>query len=297
MTDRNLLILGVDGGGTQSRARLCAYSGKLLAEAVSGPANLRLGIEASFSSVFDAAGQCLENAGIGQKGLTRIVACLALAGASEPGHLDAAKHHRHPFRTAVITTDAHAACIGAHGGRDGGVIVAGTGAVAWALLKAKTYRIGGWGLPISDEGSGAWIGTEALRRVLWAHDGRITWTPLLRALFADFSNDPHAIVGWAADASPREFGAFAPRVADFAGKDDATAIELMHAAAAHIDALAARLIALGVPRLALVGGFAGALQPWLARQTRSRLLEPAGDAVQGAITLARSAARSLQHVA
>ena len=229
--------------------------------------------------------------------VSRIVACLALAGASEPGHLDAAKRHRHPFRAAVITTDAHAACLGAHDGKDGGVIIAGTGAVAWALIKGKTYRIGGWGLPISDEGSGAWIGSEALRRVLWAHDGRIAWTPLLRELFADFSNDPHAIVGWTATASPRDFGAFAPRVADYARNDDPTAIELMQTAAAHIDSLAARLIALGVPQLALVGGFAAALQPWLALRTTARLIQPAGDAVQGALRLARAAAESLQDVA
>jgi glucosamine kinase len=297
MAERNLLILGVDGGGTQSRARLCAYSGRLLAEAVSGPANLRLGTEASFSSVLDAARQCLTDAGMAQQNLSRIVACLALAGASEPGHLDAAKLHPHPFRAAIITTDAHAACLGAHDGKDGGVIIAGTGAVGWALMKGKAYRIGGWGLPISDEGSGAWIGSEALRRVLWAHDGRMAWTSLLRRLFADFSDDPHAIVGWTATASPREFGAFAPCVADYARNNDPVAVELMRTAAAHIDGLAARLIALDVPRLALVGGFAAALQPWLAPQTTSRLIAPAGDAVQGALTLARAAAQSLQDVA
>ena len=232
-----------------------------------------------------------------QHNLSRIVACLALAGASEPGLLDAAKRHRHPFRAAIITTDAHAACLGAHDGRDGGVIIAGTGAVAWAVIEGKTYRIGGWGLPISDEGSGAWIGSEALRRVLWAHDDRIAWTPLLRELFADFSNDPHAIVVWTATASPREFGAFAPRVADYARNDDPVAIELMRTAAAHIDSLAARLIALGVPQLALVGGLAAALQPWLGLETTSRLIQPAGDAVQGALTLARAAAEALQDVA
>ena len=297
MPERNLLILGVDGGGTQSRARLCTYSGVLLGEAVSGPANLRLGIEASFSSVLDVARRCLQIAGIADQNLSRVVACLALAGASEPGHLDAAKRHRHPFRVAVITTDAHAACLGAHKGRDGGVIITGTGAVAWALIKEKTYRIGGWGLSVSDEGSGAWVGNEALRRVLWAHDGRIAWTPLLRAVFADFSNDPHAIVGWTAAASPREFGAFAPRVAEHARKGDPAATELMQMAAAHIDSLAARLLALDVPRLALTGGFAAALQPWLALQTTSWLIQPAGDAVQGALTLARAAAESLQDVA
>jgi glucosamine kinase len=296
MAERNFLILGVDGGGTQSRARLCAYSGRLLAEAVTGPANLRLGTEASFASVVDAARQCLKDAGLPQQNLSRIVACLALAGASEPGHLDAAKRHPHPFHAAVITTDAHAACLGAHDGKDGGVIIAGTGAVAWALMKGKTYRIGGWGLPISDEGSGAWIGSEALRHVLWAHDGRIAWTPLLRELFADFSDDPHAIAGWTTVASPREFGAFAPRVADYARNDDPVAVELMRTAAAHIDSLAARLMALGVPQLALVGGFAAALQPWLTQQTTSRLIAPAGDAVQGALTLARAAAQSLQDV-
>jgi glucosamine kinase len=294
---QSLLLLGVDGGGTQSRARLSAYSGRLLAQAVSGPANLRLGVEASFSSVLDAARQCLDSAGMSQQNISRIVACLALAGASEPGQLTAAEQYRHPFRTAVITTDAHAACIGAHGGKDGGVIIAGTGAVAWAIMKDQTYRIGGWGLPISDEGSGAWVGTEALRRVLWAHDGRIAWTPLLRRLFADFSNNPHAIVSWAATASPRDFGAFAPRIADRAMHHDAAAVELMQMAAAHIDRLAARLVAIGVARVALMGGFASALQPWLATEVKSLLVTPAGDAIEGALTLARSAAESLQHVA
>jgi glucosamine kinase len=297
MVEQKILLLGVDGGGTQSRARLSTYSGRVLSEAVGGPANLRLGIGASFSSVVDVARRCLDSAGLAQQNISRIVACLALAGASEPGQLSAAKQYGHPFRTAVITTDAHAACIGAHGGKDGGVIIAGTGAVGWAVTNEQTYRIGGWGLPISDEGSGAWIGIEALRRVLWAHDGRIAWTPLLRVLFTEFANDPHAIVGWTATASPRDFGAFAPSIVSYALRDDAAAVELMQMAAAHIDRLAARLIALGVARLALVGGFASALQPWLAAETKSRLIEPAGDAVDGALTLARSTAESLQRVA
>ncbi len=229
--------------------------------------------------------------------LARVVACLALAGASEPGHLAAAQQHRHPFRKAVITTDAHAACIGAHGDGDGGVIIAGTGAVGWAMVNRKTYRVGGWGLPVSDEGSGAWLGAEALRRVLWASDGRIAWTALLREIFATFANDPHAIVTWTATASPRDFGSLAPRVVGHAGEGDAAAIELIKLAAAHIDALAARLAAVGAQRLALVGGLAPALQPWLAAATKSRLVEPAGDALSGALRLARGCADELLRVA
>lgn len=294
--NRSLLILGVDGGGTRCRARLCDASRELLAEAETGPANLRLGVGRSFAAAIDAAHECLDRAGIPQQSSADIVACLALAGASEPGHLAAAQTHQHPFRQAMVTTDAHAACVGAHGNSDGGIIVAGTGTVGWAIVRGTTYRVGGWGLPLSDEGSGAWIGCEALRRVLWAADGRLAWTPLLQALFADFAGDPHAIVAWAATASPREYGTFTTRIVYYAARGDVAAVQLMQSSAAHIDALAARLVTLGANRLALSGGFASSLRPWLAPATASHLVEPAGDALTGALALARSAAASLMRV-
>jgi glucosamine kinase len=295
--DRNVLLLGVDGGGTRCRARLCAFSGKILSEAETGPANLRLGLAQSFAAILEAATLCLGRAAMPQQDLVRIVACLALAGASEPGHLAAARERRHPFRKAVVTTDAHAACVGAHGERDGGVVIAGTGTVGWAIVKGQTHRVGGWGLPISDEGSGAWLGGEALRRVLWAWDGRIPWSPLLRALLADFGNDPHAVVAWIATASPRDLGALAPQVADHAAQGDVAAVELMELAATHVDALAARLVAVGAARLALVGGFAASVRPWLSAATAAHLVEPAGDALAGAVLLARLAEESPARVA
>lgn len=295
--DQNVLLLAVDGGATHCRARLCARAGTILSEAETGPANLRFGLQQSFSAVLEAAEQCLHRARMSQRNRARIVACLALAGASEPGHLAAARACPLPFRKVIVTTDAHAACVGAHGDGDGGVIVAGTGAIGWAVVKGQVHRVGGWGLPISDEGSGAWLGGELLRRVLWATDRRIRWTALLRAVFADFADDPHAIVTWTAAASSRDFGSLAPRIVDYAARGDAAAIELMQLAAVHIDALAARLVAAGAARLALVGGLASCLRPWLAAATTSHLVEPEGDPLAGALRLARSAADSLLRVA
>jgi glucosamine kinase len=196
-----------------------------------------------------------------------------------------------------MTTDAHAACIGAHGGRDGGIIIAGTGTIGWAMVQDKIHRIGGWGLPISDEGSGAWLGGELLRRVLWARDGRVPWTPLLRSAFADFHDDPHAILEWIANAQPNDLGSYAPRIVAHAEERDAAAIELMSLAAGHIDALAARLVDCGADRLSLMGGLAPLLQPWLAPETRSHLVAPAGDALAGALALARRAAGELPRAA
>jgi glucosamine kinase len=153
--------------------------------------------------------------------------------------------------------------------------------------------VGGWGLPVSDEGSGAWLGCEALRRVLWARDGRIAWTGLLEALFAQFEGDAHAIVRWASEASPGDFGTLAPFVVEHAKQGDSAGIDLMRLAAAHIDALAARLAALGVARLALVGGLAPHMEEWVAATTRDSLVPPVGDELDGALHLARAVAEQV----
>ena len=284
-----LLFLGVDGGGTHCRARLADAAGTPLGAGAAGPANLRLGLDAAFAAVRAATRQCLADAGL--PGGTPLVACLALAGASEPAEAAAALSYcNHPFRRMLITTDAHAACVGAHRGRDGGVVIVGTGSVGWAILGGRHYRVGGWGFPVSDEGSGAWLGCEVVRRALAAHDGRAEWTPLLRRVSAAYGSSPHAIVRWMGSAAPRDFAALAPLVVDAAARSDAAACEPMRLAAGHIDALAARLAAHGAERLALAGGLARSLEPWLDRATRQRLVVPAGDALDGALRLARSAA-------
>jgi glucosamine kinase len=288
------LLLGVDGGGTRCRARLSTSAGRTLAEGVAGPANIRLALEASFAAVFRAGAECLAAAGLNTRDLGRVVACLALAGASEPACRAAAERHPHPYRDALITTDAHAACIGAHAGRNGGVIIVGTGSIGWAELGGRQVRVGGWGPAVSDEGSGAWLGREATRRVLWAHDGRIAWSELLTQLFAELGSDPHAVVRWSCSAPPAEFAALAPAIVQHARQRDAVAVELMREAAQHIDALAARLLAAGAPRLSLVGGLAPHIEPWFAVETRRHLVRPAGDALDGAIRLAGLHLASLQ---
>jgi glucosamine kinase len=264
-------------------------------EAMAGPANIRFGLERSFSAILKATTECLVQAQLSSKDSSRITACLALAGASEPKYLADAQDYPHPFRRAIVTTDAHAACIGAHGGHDGGVIIIGTGSIGWAERKGLHHRIGGWGWPISDEGSGAWLGHEALRRVLWACDGRIDWSPLLRILFARFEQDPHAILQWIVTAAPRDLGSFAPLVVEHAAHNDRIGRELMQSAAHHIDSLAERLVAVGTQTISVVGGLAQHVAPWLSPITKSHLVPPRGDAVDGALHLARQAAMGARY--
>jgi glucosamine kinase len=286
-----LLFLGVDGGGTRCRARLADSRGAILGEGIAGPANVRISLEESVRSVCDAAAQCLAQAGASF--LDPLAACLALAGASEPREAAAAQSaFEERFRRALVTTDAHAACVGAHRGEDGGIVIVGTGSIGWAVHGGRNWRVGGWGFPVSDEGSGAWIGWEAVRRTLQAHDGRAAWSQLLRRVSQEFGSDPHSIVGWMGTARPRDFGRLAPLVLDHARHHDPAAGEIMRLAARHVDAIAARLAEHGMTRLALMGGLAAGIEPWLSAATRARLVPPAGDALDGALTLARNVVRA-----
>jgi glucosamine kinase len=285
-----LLLLGVDGGGTRCRARLADTHGKVLGEGAAGPANLGLGVQNSLAAVGTATDQCLEQAGLGYSDCP-IVACLALAGACEPVTLAQAQAVPLPFARVILTSDARAACVGAHQGEDGGIVIVGTGSVGWAIAEGRNHRVGGWGFPISDEGSGAWLGCEALRRVLWAYDGLIPWTGLLRLLFERFDEDGYAIVRWMSAARPRDYANFAPAVVAQARQGDAIAVELAKGAAMHIDQIAAKLLAIPVRRLCIMGGLGESILPLLSWQTQRNLVPPLGDALSGALDLARLQSR------
>jgi glucosamine kinase len=266
--------------------------GTVLGEGSAGPANIRFGLEAGLAEVIAAAERCLEQAGE-RHAERRIVACLALAGAGDPVNAAAAHAVSHPFFDVMLTSDARAACVGAHAGHDGGIIILGTGSIGWASVGGRDRRIGGWGFPISDEGSGAWLGCQALRRTLRAHDGMTRWTGLLHATFARFGRDPHAIVRWMTSARPRDFAALAPLIVEHQLRRDPVADELMARAAAHVDTMATRLLELGACRLALMGGLAAHVAPLVSGATRQRLVSPAGDALSGALRLAHLRAERL----
>jgi glucosamine kinase len=97
------------------------------------------------------------------------------------------------------------------------------------------------------------------------------------------------------DALPKDFASFAPKIIEHACANDPVAVELLRLAGGHIDALARMLVAVGAGRLSLVGGLAASIEPRLADATRRHLVAPRGDALAGALQLAREAAESLCH--
>jgi glucosamine kinase len=275
--------IGVDGGATRCRARLRDAGGKLLAEASGAAANIHVDFAAAIAVLRALVDEVLGKAGLGDADRARTAIGFGLAGFKDG--CDAARvAAAFPDLLLVrVANDATTACIGAHAGADGGLIIAGTGSAAVARVGATETIIGGRGFALGDDGSGSHIGLDALRAAMRAFDGLAPASPLTDDIVAEFGGDPVAMMNWARQAKPGDFGAFAPRVFERAASHDPVALEIAGSAARAIGALTRGVVALGAERVALVGGVGEALRPYLEPDIAARLKAPLYDATDGAI--------------
>ncbi|MEA3025042.1 MAG: glucosamine kinase [Alphaproteobacteria bacterium] len=289
MSHRSLFI-GVDGGGTGCRARIQDEEGHVLGTGLGGPAAVRLGVDQSMAAVESACGAALAEAGLAADALGGMDAAIGLSGVGRIGALEQLCARPHPFRSVIFVNDAAIACIGAHGGRNGGIVIIGTGSVGFAMVDGREIRVGGYGFPISDEGSGAELGLHAIRLALRANDGRALTTNFTREVMARFGDDAFEAVAWMDRATATDYATFAPLVMRYANDGDPIGRGIVREAAEHIDELVRRLIECGAPRISLLGGLASPMEPWLAPDVQRRLSPIQSDAVDGALYLARRAA-------
>jgi glucosamine kinase len=283
------LFVGVDGGGTSCRARIRDSEGALLGEGTGGPANARLDPKLVMGSILTACTAAVRAARLDAEDLRRAHAGFGLAGAVVGEVNKRLLRESHPFASVVIDTDAYAAWLGAHQGKDGAILILGTGSCGLAVIGGRRIYVGGWGAEVSDEASGQMLGREAIRRALWVHDGRAEPTPLANEILAHFDNSAEKIVAFATGALPADYARFAPLVFDYAGPGDALALALVTQAAADAARIITRLLEVGSPSVCLLGGLAGRLTPWLAADVRARLSPLQADAMDGAILMARAA--------
>ncbi len=279
--------LGVDGGGTHCRARLCDAEGRPMGEGQAASASLRFGIDHVWQQILEAARAALREAGLNETSLTRVHAGLGLAGAINARTWHDVAAHPHPFASVQVRSDAHAAVLGAFDGGDGGILIIGTGSCGMVHLQGHFRSLGGWGFPLSDHASGAWLGLRALREALLCHEGLRPPSLLAECLMSDFGHDPARLAEWQTNAYPRDFARFAPTVFSTAEAGDELALTLRRQAVDEAVLLANGVLELGAPRLCLLGGVGQALAPYLPTWLLRRLVSPAGDAMQGAWRMAR----------
>lgn len=278
--------VGIDGGGTSCRARIRDSIGGLLGEAKSGSANILLGVDVAMSSILQAINEAAIQGGLSEVDFSQMHVGLALAGAEQKSAWQAFMDQKYPFASMTLNTDAYGACIGAHNGDNGAIMIAGTGSCGIYLQDGQQHVVGGREFPISDQGGGAVMGLHLIQQVLLAEDGIGEKTPLSEHVMAHFNHDIDEIVAWSKQAIPRDYGQFSPAIFKFALQADPLALKILKQTAAEVEMFLIALNKRGATRICLMGSIAERIAKWLSPPVQQWIVEPQFDAIEGAIMFA-----------
>jgi len=275
-------VLGIDAGGTKTVCLLADGRGTIVAEGRGGGANLHTSGELQVEKVLH---EVMEEA-IGDREITPAAVCLGIAGVDRD---DEARTVRAIMRRIgyksriVVVNDALVALVAGAGNESGIVIIAGTGSIVYGRnARFEAARAGGWGHIIGDEGSGYWIGREALAAIMRAADGRGPETRLTEDVLAHFNIDdvsrlPRIV--YDRELPRMSVAALGPIVQQARELGDAVALNILERAADEL-VLAARSVATRLEMrgdefsFVLAGGVFRVV-PWLAYEVTRRLVEVA----------------------
>lgn len=284
MTNSADYFLGIDGGGTKCKARLEDAQGNLLAEAITGPANAAHNLTSSVEAILEVTEQTIIKANIKGLTLNQIHAGIGLAGINIPQVKQGFLEQSLPFADWHITTDLHIACLGAHLGKDGAIVIIGTGSSGIVVRNQQYIEIGGHGFVIGDKGSGAWLGKMAISFCLETLDGIHPNNRLSEQVMSLFNcNNAYDLVNLTLEAKPVFYASVAPLVFKLAADRQTDALLLVNQAATYINQICHQLLRDNLARLSLIGGIAQPLIPFLDRQLQTIVQPAKATPEQGAI--------------
>jgi len=275
----------VDGGGSSCRVAIARPDGSVVATATGAAANPANSLGDAISALLATLKTAQNKAGINNAKLEAANAHLGLAGAINKSLADKVARAM-PMRSVVVTDDRPTSIAGALGAGDGFVAAIGTGSFVGRQLSGDQSFVGGWGLKLGDEASGAWLGKCLLSRVLHWRDGLYEGSDLLRDTFSKFGDDAGEIVFFANDADPPSLAELAPDVVDAARSKDRNALVLMRDGADYIETALAHLEFADDSTLCLIGGVGPHYRDYLDQRYTRNLVEPRGSALDGALALA-----------
>ena len=230
-------FVGVDGGGTSTRAVVLDADGRELGRAKDrGAVVTSAAPQDAAAAVAGVVRAALREAGMDGRAS---VLWAGLAGAGQDPARAGVTRILEAAGLAdlvVVGTDVEAAFHDAFGAGPGVLLIAGTGSIAWARGEdGRIRRVGGWGWRLGDEGSGYAIGMGGLRSVMRAFDGRDVSTSLTYMLTTAVGvPGPEALVQWIETAGKGEIAALAPRVVEAADAGDGSARRIIDEAVAEL---------------------------------------------------------------
>lgn len=315
MMDSMNLYLGIDGGGTRTRAVLVPDSGKVLGVGEAASSNFNnvgeqeagANLHAATEAAFRAAGMVFRpvvGAFLGLAGVKSSEDIARMTSVAEACNLA-------PAGSIMVKNDLYNALAGGLDGEPGIALIAGTGSNCLGKdASGKDFMCGGWGWLMDDNGSGWGLSADALRVAVRMADGREIPTRLLPTVLSFYGvSEANALLArlYNNDWSPAEIAGFAPVVIRLASEGDEAAKAILHRGAGALSELiattAAQLDFPDGPRVVLLGGCARSGPPYQtlveeavqAACPRARLQVPVRDTTYGAALNALSLAKKTAH--
>jgi glucosamine kinase len=282
------VFAGIDGGASNTRIKLVDADGLVRAASVPGPSSLTLSVEGAWERIAEA----LALVGIGPGLYPQVHLACALAGSRRSAARSAFAALAPAFASLALCSDGHATVLGAWGGQAGAAISIGTGIVGNCVAADGSARqIGGWGFPVRDEASGAWLGRAILAEVLRQLDGYdLEATALHQTVLETVGPSIDAIATWTHQATSTRYATLAPLVVEAAGRNDPAGLRLMRLAANEVAHLVDALDPTGDLPLCMGGSLANPIGSYLPDRIVARIQPSVGDACDGALLLARGLA-------
>jgi len=183
-------IVGVDGGGSKTEAVIVDTENmEIIGYGVSGPSNYHnIGINRAVINIMDSIIKALENSMLEIEIFDSL--CIALAGLDTRYDMRYVRDRLVAFnwsKKIVIEHDAHEALMAGSYGNPGISVIAGTGSIAYGWDGKNRYIAGDHGWLLGDQGSGFWIGYQALQMAVKMLDGRIPRGPLADLVLKHFN--------------------------------------------------------------------------------------------------------------
>lgn len=276
------LTVVVDGGGTGCRLAAFDLQGSRCATAVGEPASLTLGVEQTWTNIRCGIAALAAQLGKSDDWLPDTL-CLGLSGSLQNTRRQNFLALIPSSITPILVTDGHAQLLGACNGEPGACLAVGTGSVLHWLDETGHYGMaGGWGFPMGDEASGAWLGAQLINAYLWFHDhGRLkTDVPLVfNMLEKRIGTEVSDIQVWSTKTNATDLASLAPSIVMAAEQGDELASSLLDHGAELIQHLLA--IAPSTLPVYLIGGLGEIYRSRLESSTLARCQSPHGDALSG----------------
>ena len=281
--------IGIDGGGTSTVAVIARTGGAVIGRGLAGPSALGQGIEAAWAQVQAAMAGAFVNAAIAMPKMAHCALAAGLSGVNHTPWRDAFLKLNIGLAKLSVESDGFIALLGAHNGKPGVMVAAGTGSVgeSWSQAGARA-EASGWGFPSGDEGSGAWLGFYAARHTQRVIDGRVAATSLAAKVMQRCGDSRAQFQQWCIESRQFAYAQLAPLVFEAAETDgDVIAIELLKRGANELQLLGYALDKSGKLPIAICGSIGERLQAYFEPAFRARCVQPAADAATGALHLLR----------